>query len=52
MKQRLDFFTANPNAISALLALEDRIGKSSPEKSPRAMNMFRLPEYGPRDQSR
>ena len=32
MKQRLDFYNANPNAIKALLALEDRIGKSSLEK--------------------
>jgi AhpD family alkylhydroperoxidase len=31
MKQRLDFYKANPHAISALLALEDRIGKSSLE---------------------
>ena len=33
MEQRLDFYKANPNAINALLALEDRIGKSSLEKS-------------------
>ncbi|MBV8158586.1 MAG: carboxymuconolactone decarboxylase family protein [Dyella sp.] len=32
MEQRLDFYNANPNAIKALLALEDRIGKSSLEK--------------------
>jgi AhpD family alkylhydroperoxidase len=29
---RLDFYRANPNAIKALLALEERIGKSSIEK--------------------
>ncbi|WP_321939724.1 carboxymuconolactone decarboxylase family protein [Paraburkholderia sp. J8-2] len=33
MKQRLDFFKAVPNAINALLALEEQIGKSSIEKS-------------------
>jgi AhpD family alkylhydroperoxidase len=33
MKQRLDFYNANPNAIKALLALEDQIGRSSLEKS-------------------
>lgn len=33
MKQRLDFFEANPNAMNALLALEEQIGKSSLEKS-------------------
>src|SRR5215469_16398664 len=33
MEQRLDFYKANPHAINALLALEDRIGKSSLEKS-------------------
>jgi len=33
MEQRLDFFKANPNAMSALLALEEQIGKSSLEKS-------------------
>lgn len=33
MEQRLDFYKANPNAIKALLALEDQIGKSSLEKS-------------------
>ncbi|MCP3721418.1 carboxymuconolactone decarboxylase family protein [Paraburkholderia sp. CNPSo 3281] len=33
MEQRLDFYRANPNAIKALLALEDQIGKSSLEKS-------------------
>jgi AhpD family alkylhydroperoxidase len=32
MKQRLDFYKANPQAIKALLALEERIGKSSLEK--------------------
>ena len=32
MEQRLDFYKANPHAINALLALEDRIGKSSLEK--------------------
>jgi AhpD family alkylhydroperoxidase len=32
MKPRLDFFEANPNAIKALLALEEQIGKSSIEK--------------------
>ncbi|MFP4595004.1 carboxymuconolactone decarboxylase family protein [uncultured Ralstonia sp.] len=32
MEQRLDFYHANPNAIKAMLALEDRIGKSSLEK--------------------
>jgi AhpD family alkylhydroperoxidase len=33
MEQRLDFYKANPNAIKALLALEEQIGKSSLEKS-------------------
>jgi AhpD family alkylhydroperoxidase len=33
MKQRLDFFTANPNAVSALLVLEEHISKSALEKS-------------------
>jgi AhpD family alkylhydroperoxidase len=33
MQSRLDFYKANPNAIKALLALEERIGKSSLEKS-------------------
>jgi len=33
MKQRLDFIKANPNAIKALLALENQIGRSSLEKS-------------------
>jgi len=33
LEQRLDFNKANPNAIKALLALEDRIGKSSLEKN-------------------
>jgi AhpD family alkylhydroperoxidase len=32
MAQRLDFYQANPNAIKALLALEEQIGKSSLEK--------------------
>lgn len=32
MKQRLDFYNANPNAIKALIALEEQIGKSSIEK--------------------
>jgi AhpD family alkylhydroperoxidase len=33
MKQRLDFYRANPNAIKALLALDEQISKSSLEKS-------------------
>jgi AhpD family alkylhydroperoxidase len=33
MQQRLDFYKANPNAVKALLALEERITKSSLEKS-------------------
>ena len=33
MEQRLDFYKANPQAIKAMLALEERIGKSSIEKS-------------------
>jgi len=33
LEQRLDFNKANPNAIKALLALEDRIGRSSLEKN-------------------
>jgi AhpD family alkylhydroperoxidase len=33
MQSRLDFYKANPNAIKALLALEERIAKSSLEKS-------------------
>jgi AhpD family alkylhydroperoxidase len=33
MEQRLDFYQANPNAIKALLALEEQIGKSSLEKT-------------------
>jgi AhpD family alkylhydroperoxidase len=33
MQQRLDFYNANPNAIKALLALEEQIGNSSLEKS-------------------
>ena len=32
MRQRLDFYDANPNAIKALLAVEEQIGKSSLEK--------------------
>jgi AhpD family alkylhydroperoxidase len=33
MQTRLDFYKANPSAIKALLAVEERIGKSSLEKS-------------------
>jgi AhpD family alkylhydroperoxidase len=33
MQSRLDFYKANPHAIKAMLALEERIGKSSLEKS-------------------
>jgi AhpD family alkylhydroperoxidase len=33
MEQRLDFYKANPQAIKAMLALEERIGKSDLEKS-------------------
>ncbi len=33
MEQRLDFYKANPHAIKALLALEERINKSDLEKS-------------------
>src|SRR6266702_4066679 len=33
MQTRLDFYKANPSAIKALFALEERIGKSSLEKS-------------------
>jgi AhpD family alkylhydroperoxidase len=33
MEARLDFYKANPNAIKAMLALEERIGKSTLEKS-------------------
>jgi AhpD family alkylhydroperoxidase len=33
MEPRLDYYKANPNAIKALLALEERIGKSPLEKS-------------------
>ncbi|CAG4890399.1 carboxymuconolactone decarboxylase family protein [Paraburkholderia gardini] len=33
MTSRLDFYSANPNAIKAVLALEERIGKSGLEKS-------------------
>jgi AhpD family alkylhydroperoxidase len=32
LEQRLDFYKANPHAVKALLALEERIGKSSLEK--------------------
>ncbi|HVE06701.1 MAG TPA: carboxymuconolactone decarboxylase family protein [Paraburkholderia sp.] len=31
--ERLDFYKANPHAIKAMLALEERIGKSGLEKS-------------------
>jgi AhpD family alkylhydroperoxidase len=33
MEPRLDFYNANPNAIKALLALEERIDKSALQKS-------------------
>jgi AhpD family alkylhydroperoxidase len=33
MESRLDFYKANPHAIKAMLALEERIGKSDLEKS-------------------
>ena len=33
MKQRLDFYKANPNAVKALMGVEEVIGKSSLEKS-------------------
>jgi AhpD family alkylhydroperoxidase len=33
MEPRLDFYKANPHAIKAMLALEERIGKSGIEKS-------------------
>jgi AhpD family alkylhydroperoxidase len=33
MEARLDFYKANPTAIKAMLALEERIGKSTLEKS-------------------
>jgi AhpD family alkylhydroperoxidase len=33
MEARLDFYKANPPAIKAMLALEERIGKSTLEKS-------------------
>jgi len=33
MQARLDFYQANPNAIKALIALEEHIGKSGFEKS-------------------
>jgi AhpD family alkylhydroperoxidase len=33
MQTRLDFYKANPSAIKALLTVEERIGKSSLEKS-------------------
>jgi AhpD family alkylhydroperoxidase len=32
MEARLDFYKASPNAIKAMLALEERIGKSALEK--------------------
>jgi AhpD family alkylhydroperoxidase len=32
MESRLDFYKANPHAIKAMLALEERIGKSALEK--------------------
>lgn len=32
MKQRLDFYKANPHAVKALMAPEEQIGKSSIEK--------------------
>jgi AhpD family alkylhydroperoxidase len=33
MEPRLDFYTANPAAIKAMLGLEERIGKSALDKS-------------------
>lgn len=33
MKQRLNYYKASPDAIKAMLGLEERIGKSSIEKS-------------------
>lgn len=33
MQTRLDFYKANPNAVKALMALEQQIGKSSLENS-------------------
>ena len=33
MKQRLDFYKANPTAVKALMGVEEVIGKSSLEKS-------------------
>ena len=33
MQTRLDFYKANPSAIKALIGVEERIGKSSLEKS-------------------
>lgn len=33
MEQRLDFYKASPSAIKALVGVEERIGKSSIEKS-------------------
>lgn len=33
MQQRLDFYKANPNAVKSLLALEERVAKSSLENS-------------------
>ena len=32
MEQRLDFYTANPAAVKALLGVEERIGKSALDK--------------------
>lgn len=33
MQQRLDFYNANPNAVMALLAVEEQIAESPLEKS-------------------
>ncbi|WP_395063243.1 carboxymuconolactone decarboxylase family protein [Paraburkholderia silvatlantica] len=33
MQQRLDFYNANPNAVKALMSVEEQIAKSSLEKS-------------------
>lgn len=33
MQQRLDFYNANPNAVKALLVVEEQVAKSSLEKS-------------------
>ncbi|CAM2148376.1 Alkylhydroperoxidase [Pararobbsia alpina] len=41
MNQRLNFAEASPNAIKALLALEEQIGKSSLEKSLRELVRLR-----------